>query len=56
MLTTLRHSTAARRSGLITGGVVFVVVYGVIARRQRLARVERKLDAVLDEVADDPDS
>ena len=56
MRRTLQHSRAARRNGLITGGIVFVVIYGVIARRQRLARVEKKLDAVLDEVADDPDS
>lgn len=45
---TVRHSLAARRSSLITGGVVFVVVYGAFARHQRLARIERKLDAVAD--------
>ena len=56
MRTTLEHSIAARRSRLITGGIVFVVVYGVIARHQRIARVEKKLDVVLDEIADDADS
>ena len=52
----LRHSLAARRSGLITGGVVFVMVYGVMARRRRLERIEEKLDAVAGEVAADADS
>ena len=56
MRTTLEQSIAARRSRLITGGIVFVVVYGVIARHQRIARVEKKLDVVLDEIADDADS
>ena len=58
--TTLLQSKAARRSGLITGGFVFVLLYGVMARRRRLERIEAKLerieaklDAVIDEVADD---
>jgi hypothetical protein len=38
---------------LITGGFVFVLLYGVMARRRRLERIEAKLDAVIDEVADD---
>jgi hypothetical protein len=50
---TLPHSKAARRSGLITGGFVFALLYGVMARRRRLERIEEKLDAVIDEVADD---
>ncbi|HET7760193.1 MAG TPA: hypothetical protein VFK62_09745 [Gaiellaceae bacterium] len=45
---TLRQSVAARRGGLITGGAVFVVVYGRLARRRRLDRIEGKLDAVMD--------
>lgn len=49
----VRGSIAARRSGLITGGVVFVVLYGLMARRRRLGRIEEKLDAVAEEVADD---
>ena len=48
MRSSIRHSLAARRSGLITGGVVFVVVYRALARQQRLARIERKLDAAVD--------
>lgn len=53
---TLLHSRAARRSGLVTGCLVFVVLYGVLARRRRLERIEEKLDAVVDEVAGDADS
>ena len=53
---TVRHSLAARRGGLITGGVVFAVVYGVMARRRRLERIEEKLDAVAGEVAADAGS
>lgn len=52
---TVRHSLAARRGGLITGGVVFVVVYGLLARRRRLERIEEKLDTVAGEVADGAD-
>ena len=50
------HSKAARRSGLVTGGLVFVLLYGRMARRRRLERIEEKLDAVVEEVADDADS
>jgi len=49
---TVRRSLAARRSGLIMGGVVFVFVYGLMARRRRLERIEKKLDAVAGEMAD----
>jgi hypothetical protein len=45
---TVRHSLAARRGGLIMGSAVFVVVYGVLARRRRLERIERKLDVVME--------
>ena len=51
----LLHSRAAQRSGFITGGAFVVLIYSLIARRRRLDRLEEKLDAVVDEVADDAD-
>lgn len=52
---TMLRSKAARRSGLITGGFVFALLYGLMARRRRLDRLEEKLDVVVNEVADEDD-
>ena len=52
---TLLRSKAAQRSGFITGGLLVALMYGLIARHRRLERMERKLDAVVDEVADEDD-
>ena len=52
---TLLHSKAAKRSGVITSGLLLALIYGLIARRRRLERIEEKLDEVVDEVADKDD-
>jgi hypothetical protein len=53
---TLLRSKAAQRSGVITGGLLLVLIYGLIARHRRLERIEGKLDEVVDEVADEDDA
>ena len=53
--TSLLHSKAAKRSGFITGGLLFALIYGVIARHRRLERIEERLEVVVDEVADEDD-
>jgi hypothetical protein len=52
---TLLRSKAAQRSGVITGSLLLVLIYGLIARHRRLERIEEKLDEVVDEVADEDD-
>jgi hypothetical protein len=49
----LLHSKAVQRGGIITGGLLLVLIYGVIAKHRRLERIEEKLDEVVDEVADE---
>jgi hypothetical protein len=51
----LLHSKAAKRGSYIASGVVFALVYGLMARGRRLARIEEKLEVVVDEVADEDD-
>jgi hypothetical protein len=41
------------KRGFITSGLVFAVVYGLMARGRRLVRIEEKLEVVADEVADE---
>ena len=52
---TLLHSKAAKRSGLITGGLLLALIYGLIARHRRLERIEEKLDEVVGEVPAEDD-
>ncbi|MFL5926346.1 MAG: hypothetical protein ACJ77E_05375 [Gaiellaceae bacterium] len=47
------RSRAARRSGLITGGLLFALTYGAMARHKRLQRIDEKLDRVAAEVVDE---
>jgi hypothetical protein len=37
---TLLHSKAAQRGGFISGGLLFALIYGVVARHRRLERIE----------------
>ena len=53
---TLLHSKAAKRGGLITGGILLVLIYGLIARHRWLERIEEKLDEVVGEVAAEDDN
>jgi hypothetical protein len=49
----LLRTNAARLGGLVTSGLVFALVYGRMERARRLARIEEKLEVVVDEVADE---
>lgn len=41
----------AKKTGFIVGTAVWVVLYGIVARRRRLKRLEEKLEVVVQEVA-----
>jgi hypothetical protein len=53
MPTSFQSTIPKNTGGFVTGGVVFALSYGPLARRRRLKRIEEKLDAVVDGVADD---
>lgn len=49
------RSKAALGSYIISSGLVFALVYGRMERARRLARIEEKLEVVVDELADEDD-